>query len=184
MYGCKCPADKYNMDCNRNSFVTSFYYDTNFPSSLMMKGATWNSIKTRLPNDNAFKLGIAVQQLMTKKWKRDSKIGEAYDLKAMALFDDVVAATLSVYNNPAAANTTSLTAAWNQLLSNVPNRTHGPLAPLSAIVFGSTGVYGQGLVLRPSLIQFNPLTSHLSPPSLSQSPKGTTFSRSTNSTSK
>jgi hypothetical protein len=178
MFGCTCPADTKNIDCNRDSFVTSFYYDTNFPASLM-RGTAWNSTKTRLPNDNAFKLGIAVQRLMTQKWMRDAKIGEAYDLKAMALFDDVVAATLSVYNNPAAANTTSpannpssstspqmtslskLTAAWSQLLSNVPNRTHGPLAPLSAIVFRSTGVYGQGLVLRPSLLfQFNPLTSH------------------------
>ena len=158
MTGCKCPRDKTNIDCNRHNFFTSFFYDTNIPLSLS-KGASTVDITKRTVSDNAVKLGIAVQKKMID-WKKDSKIGNEYDVKAMSLFDEVVATTISEFNNMAAVginfNVTqpdspnaknprsSLRAAWRTLLRLVPNLTPGALAPVSAIVFRSYAVYGAG----------------------------------------
>ena len=158
MMGCKCPRDKDNIDCNRHSIFTSFFYDTNVPLS-QSRSTSWEDAIKRAKRDNAIKLGIAVQKKMIE-WKKDSKIGNEYDVKAMSLFDDVVATTITEFNNMAAVNVrfnanqpdspnaknprSSLRAAWQTLLRLVPNLTPGPLAPVSAIVFRSYAVYGLG----------------------------------------
>lgn len=163
MTGCKCPRDKSDVDCNRHSIFTSFFYDTNIPMSTF-RGTSWVDATKRIVRDNAIKLGIAVQKKMIE-WKKDAKIGNEYDVEAMELFDGVVASTVSEFNNMAAvdiefdapqpdssnAKTTprsSLRRAWNKLLAVIEETgfkiTPGPLAPVSAIVFRSVAAYGYG----------------------------------------
>jgi len=164
MTGCKCPRDKSDVDCNRQSIFTSFFYDTNIPLSIV-RGTSWVDAKKRIVRDNAIKLGIAVQKKMIK-WKNDDIIKKTneYDVKAMELFDEVVATTVSEFNNMAAVDInfsgtqpdspnaktprSSLSAAWNNLLAVIQETgfkiTPGPLAPVSAIVFRSLAAYGYG----------------------------------------
>ena len=162
MTGCKCPRDKSDVDCNRHSIFTSFFYDTNIPVSIR-RGTSWVDATKRIVRDNAIKLGIAVQKKMIK-WKNDTKIGNEYDVMAMELFDEVVATTVSEFNNIAAVDInfnatqpdspnaktprSSLRAAWEKLLGIIQETgfkiTPGPLAPVSAIVFRSVAVYGYG----------------------------------------
>lgn len=164
MMGCKCPRDKIDADCNRHSLFTSFFYDTNIPVSVP-RGSDWVDATKRIVLDNAIKLGIAVQKKM-KEWKKDSdsKRANDYDVRAMELFDDVVATTITEFNNMAAVNVnfnvsrpdyrnaktprSSLRDAWKKLLDIVQQTggslTPGPLAPVSAIVFRSYAAYGYG----------------------------------------
>ena len=105
-----------------------------------------------------------VKQKKMIEWKKDAKKGNEYDVLAMELFDEVVATTVSEFNNMAAVdinfnatqpdspNTktarSSLSAAWSKLLGIIQETgfkiTPGPLAPVSAIVFRSVAAYGYG----------------------------------------
>jgi len=156
MKDCECPQDRKNQDCNRQSLFTSHFYDTNFPM-FMSNSTGYIPTPDRIRDDKAVKLGIAVQKRMVQ-WKDSSD--KNYDLKALKLFDDIIAATVSVFNNPAAADipfdstknpqltpNNALLQSWQKLFSEVylnelASAPPGKLAPISAIVFRSVATIG------------------------------------------
>lgn len=166
--GCTCPQDRLHVDCNRQSLYASYFYDSNFPLALpnRFSNVSWVPSPQRTKNDDAIKLGIAIQKEMMK-WKKKEYYEKKnidssndYDVKAMQLFDNVVSATLGVYSNPAKARANinspagplkTLAKSWDILLGKVkehlPSNAQlksGRLPSVSAIVFRSYGSFGYG----------------------------------------
>lgn len=160
MLGCTCPADKTNIDCNRQSLYTSYFYDTNFQTAIQPSspGAKWSSTKDRIQTDSAIMLGIAMQKEMVRSkypnYPDRGKVNNDYDVWAMQQFVPVVAKTVTVWNNPTLAKSDpkqiailELAESWKNLILNVQKVLGGTIKTkpaLSAIVFRSYGSIGGG----------------------------------------